>query len=71
LFEQLLEEKRGGTGGRSLLKDEQVQAAAKTYLLDVPLGEVTPRKFHCALTKDILLMLGFTVKAGLSECMAR
>jgi hypothetical protein len=71
LFEQLPEEKRGGTGGRSLLKDERVQAAAKTYLLGVPLGEVTPRKFHRALTKDILPTLGFTVKAGLSERTAR
>jgi hypothetical protein len=42
LFEQLPEEKRGGTGGRSLLKDERVQAAARTYLSGVPLGEVTP-----------------------------
>ena len=42
LFEQLLEEKQGGTGGRSLLKDERVQAVVRTYLSGVPLGEVTP-----------------------------
>jgi hypothetical protein len=42
LFEQLPEEKQGGTGGQSLLKDEQVQVAARTYLSGVLLGEVTP-----------------------------
>jgi len=42
LFEQLPEEKRGGTGGQSLLKDERVQVAARTYLSGVLLGEVTP-----------------------------
>jgi hypothetical protein len=71
LFEQLPEEKRGGTGGRSLLKDERVQAAARTYLSGVPLGEVTPRKFHHALNDDILPTLGFTVRNGLSERTAR
>jgi hypothetical protein len=71
LFEQLPEERRGGAGGRSLLKDERVQAAARTYLLGVPTGEVTPRKFHHALTKQILPMLGFTVKDGLLERTVR
>jgi hypothetical protein len=71
LFEQLPEEKQGGTGGRSLLKDERVQAVARTYLSGVPLGKVTPRKFHRALTKDILPTLGFPIKDGLSECTAR
>ena len=71
LFEQLPEERRGGAGSQSLLKDERVQVAARTYLLGVPTGEVTPRKFHHALTKQILPMLGFTVKDGLSERMVR
>jgi hypothetical protein len=42
LFEQLPEERRGGAAGQSLLKDERVQVAARTYLLGVPTGEVTP-----------------------------
>jgi hypothetical protein len=71
LFEQLPEEKRGGAGGRSLLKDERVQAAARTHLSSVPTGEVTPKKFHRALNKRILPSLGFTVRDGLSERTAR
>jgi hypothetical protein len=58
-------------GGRSLLKDEQVQATARTHLLSVPMGEVTPKKFHCALNKCILPSLRFTVRDGLSEHTAR
>ena len=42
LFEQLPEEKQGGTGGQSLLKDERVQAVVRTYLSGVLLGKVTP-----------------------------
>jgi hypothetical protein len=67
LFEQLPEEKRDGADGWSLLKDERVQGAARTHLLSVPTGEVTPKQFHHALNKRILLSLGFTVRDGLSE----
>ena len=71
LFKQLPEERQGGVGCRSLLKDERVQAAARTYLLGVPTGEVTPRKFYHTLIKQILPTHGFTVKDGLSERTAR
>jgi hypothetical protein len=71
LFEQLPEERQGGAGGQSLLKDERVQAAARTYLLGVLTGKVTPQKFHHTLTKQILPTLRFTIKDRLSERMAR
>jgi hypothetical protein len=71
LFEELPAERRGAAGGRSLLKDERVQAAARTHLLSVPTGEVTPKQFHRALNKCILLSLGFNLTDGLSERTAR
>ena len=71
LFEQLPKEKRGAAGGRSLLKDEQVQTAARAHLSSVPTGEVTPRQFHKALNDRILPTLGLAVKHGLSERTAR
>jgi hypothetical protein len=49
LFEQLLKEKQGAAGGQSLVKDEQVQTAARAHLSSVPTGEMTPRQFHKAL----------------------
>jgi hypothetical protein len=45
--------------------------AARTYLLGVPLGEVTPQKFHHSLTKDILPTLRFPIKDRLSEHTAQ
>ena len=44
LFEQLPEERRGGVGGQSLLKDERVQVAARTYLLGVTAKTATRLK---------------------------
>jgi len=35
------------------------------------MGEVTPQKFHHTLTKQILPMLRFIIKDGLSERTAR
>ena len=49
LFEQLPAEKQGGDRGQSLLDDEEIQVAARTHLLSLPTGEVTPRQFHHAL----------------------
>jgi hypothetical protein len=41
LFECLPASNRGGDGGRSLLNDERVQMAARTYLLDLSVSDVT------------------------------
>jgi len=71
LFEQVTEEKRGSGGGRSLLKDERVQAAARAHLSTMPTGEVTPKEFHRALNERILPSLRFALKDGLSERTAR
>jgi hypothetical protein len=54
-----------------LLKDEQVQVAARAHLSTVPMGEVTPKEFHRALNERILPSLGFALKDGLSERTAR
>ena len=50
-----------------MLKDEQVQTAARAHLSSVPTGKVTPRQFHIALNDRILLTLGLAVKDGLLE----
>ena len=70
-FEQLPVEKRGGEGGQSLINDEQLQKAALTYLSSVPTGEVTPKEFHRTLNKRILPVLGYMLRAPLSEHIAR
>jgi len=54
-----------------LLKDEQVQAAARAHLSTMPTGEVTPKEFHRTLNEWILPSLGFALKNGLSERTAR
>ena len=65
LFEQIPANKRGGDRGRSLLNDEQLQAAARTYLMSLTTGEVTPTKFGLALNEQILPLLGHTLNAPL------
>ena len=70
-FEQLPPEKRGGDGGHSLLNDERVQTAARTYLTGLPTGDVTPRDFCRTLNEWILPLLGYMLDVGLSECTAR
>jgi hypothetical protein len=46
--------------------------AARTHLLDLPVGEVTAARFHRALNERILPSLGYTLTgSGLSLCMAR
>jgi len=67
LFEQLLPKKRGKYMNRSLLSDEQVQTAARTYLTGLPTGEVTPSHFRRMLNERILPSLGYTLTTGLSE----
>jgi hypothetical protein len=71
LFEQLPPQKQGKYTNRSLLSDKQVQMAARTYLMSLPTGEVTPLRFHHMLNKHILPSLEYTLKQGLSECMAQ
>ena len=53
-----------------MLKDKQVQTAARAHLSGIPTGEVTLRQFHKALNNQILPMLGLAVKGRLSEHMA-
>jgi hypothetical protein len=72
LFEHLPASNRGGDHGHSLLNDERVQTSAKTYLLALPVGDVTAAKFHCALNERILPSLGYQLRGtGLSLRTAR
>ena len=70
-FEQLPPEKRGSGGGRSLFNDEKVQLAARTHLMGLPTGSVTPTQFRRALNERILPSLGYMLEVGLSERTAR
>ena len=50
-----------------MLNDEQVQTVARTYLLGLPVGEVTSALFHHTLNEQILPSLGYTLGgSGLS-----
>jgi hypothetical protein len=72
LFKHLPASNRGRDCGHSLLNDEQVQAVARTYLLDVPVGEVITPQFHCALNEQILPSFGYLLRGiGLSLCTAQ
>ena len=67
LFEQLPANNQGGDYSHSLLNDERVQTSARTYLLDLPVGDVTTARFHHALNERILPSLGYALKGtGLS-----
>jgi hypothetical protein len=66
LFEQLPVEKRGTHHSCSLLNNEEVQKAARTYLSRLPTDEVIPKVFHQALNKQILPTLGLAIEGGLS-----
>ena len=50
-----------------MLNDEKVQAAARTYLFEQRIGDVTPQTFRHALNKRILPSLGYSLKSKLSE----
>ena len=67
LFEEIPPEKQEKHLDRSLLSDEQVQTATRTYLTGLPMGEVTPADFCHRLNKHILPLLGYTFTNGLSE----
>src|SRR5258707_5730562 len=72
LFEYLLASNQGGDGGRFLLNDEQVQMAARTHLLDLPVGDVTATQFYHAFNEHILLSLRYELRgSGLSLHMAQ
>jgi len=60
-------EKQGADNRKSLLNDEQVQKAARTYLLSLPTGNVTLKKFQYALNEQILPSLGYNLSVGLLE----
>lgn len=62
IFEQLLPENRGGTRhAHSLLNNEIVYSAARSWLTAQPIGSVTPRRFRQALEDEILPALGVTL----------
>lgn len=71
VFEQLPIEKRGGSHVHSLLKDETVRCAARTWLTEQPVGTVTPHKFHHALLHKILPTLGLSLNKPPCERTAR
>jgi hypothetical protein len=70
-FEQLPIENRGGDRGQSLLNDERIQTAARTHLMSLAKGEVTPKWFHHSLNTEILPILGYPLAKKLSERTAR
>lgn len=72
IFEQLPKERRGGLRvSSSLLSDERVKTAARSWLSIQPLGEITPKRFQQALNATILPLLGIQPKSHLSERTAR
>jgi len=71
LFGKIPPEKQGKYTNRSLLSEEQVQLAARSYLTSLPTGEVTPLGFRRMLNECILPSLGYTLTNRLSECTIR
>ena len=61
IFEQLPKERRGGySNSHSLLKDENVKTASRTWLTEQTIGSITPNKFKHALNDIILPSLGMS-----------
>ena len=72
VFENLPQERRGGSRhGRSLLNDESVQAAIRTWLTSQAIGSVTPRLFAEGINSTILPSLDIMVKKPVCEWTAR
>ena len=72
IFEQLPKEHCGGyKNARSLLKDEIVRTAARTWLTEQPIGSITPNNFMHGLNKIILPSLGMSPSKPLCEQTAR
>lgn len=62
VFEQLPTQIRGGYDGHLVFSDEHMQNATWNWLTKLPTGEVSPRHFCRALTKEILPCLGINKK---------
>lgn len=72
VFEQLPKRKPSGNkSSHSLLLDEQVRTAVRTWLLAQTAGSVTPRVFQHALNESIFPSLSVTLKRPLCERTAR
>jgi hypothetical protein len=72
VFEQLPVESRGGNkNGTSLLKDEAVKVAARTWLTEQRVGSITPQIFCHALNSQIFPSLNISLKKPLCERTAR
>ena len=71
-FEQLPQDHRGGSkNARSLLKDESVQTATRTWLTAQKIGTVTPLLFANGLNDSILPSLNISLTKPLCERTAR
>lgn len=71
-FEQLPQEKRGGRReARSFLHDESVQSHCRTWLSNVPTGQVTPHELQHAIEAIIFPELGIVPKQPISLRMAQ
>jgi len=72
IFEQLPQEKHGGAqSSRSFLHDESVQTRCRTWLSNIPTGQVTPHALQNALHSTIFPELGIIPKQPISERTAR
>lgn len=72
IFEQLPKERRGGrNNSQSLLKDEIVRTTSRTWLIEQPIGSITPNKFKHALNDIILPSLGMLPDKPLCERTSR
>lgn len=72
IFQDLPKEKRGGAqDSRSLLSEESVRCAARTWLETQPVGSITPKIFQHALNNTILPALDVVLKMPLCEHTAR
>jgi hypothetical protein len=72
VFEQLPKDNRGGLkNAHTLLADETVQIAARSWLTEQPVGSITPQKFQHGLNTIILPSLGISLKKPLCERTAR
>ncbi|KAF8585146.1 hypothetical protein K439DRAFT_1344160, partial [Ramaria rubella] len=68
IFKQLPIEARGGSKNvRSLLKDETVKIAARTWLTEQHIGSVTPQAFCHALNSTVLPSINISQSKPLSE----
>jgi hypothetical protein len=72
VFEQLPVESRGGSkNATSLLKDEAVKVAARTWLIEKCVRLITPQLFCHALNSQIFPSLNISLKKPLCERTAR